>query len=232
MFATKTIAPAFKQACRTPATVRFTYPTHRFLSATTTSKVLISDAIKNDHRSLEEARDKIYDANKAGDADTQRRWQNQFTWELARHSIGEELVVYPAFEKHLPDGKEMAESDRGEHRKVKEHLAKFQVMTPDDKEFIPTLEALWTDLGHHIQEEESEDLPKLEQALKDEDSQALTDSFARTKHFIPTRSHPSAPDRPPYETVMGLMAAPMDKLRDLFAKFPREKRNDQLKDVP
>ncbi|KAK4546784.1 hypothetical protein LTR36_001516 [Oleoguttula mirabilis] len=222
MFATKTITPAFTQACRTPASTRVTNPARRFL-ATSTSKVLISDSIKSDHRSLEEARDKIYEAYKAGDADTQRRWQNQLTWELARHSIGEELVVYPAFEKHLPDGKEMAEADRGQHRMVKEHLAKFQVMTPDDKEFIPTLEALWVDLGNHIKEEESEDLPKLEQALNDEDSQALTTSFARTKHFIPTRSHPSAPDRPPYETVVGLMAAPMDKLRDMFAKFPVEK---------
>lgn len=118
MFATKTITPALRQACRTPAAARFTLPTQRFF-ATATGKVLISDCIKGEHRSLEEARDEIKKAYQAGDADAQRRWQNQFTWELARHSIGEELVVYPAFEKHLPDGKEMAESDRGEHRKVR-----------------------------------------------------------------------------------------------------------------
>ena len=60
----------------------------------------------------------------------------------------------------------------------------------------------------------------------------MTESFARTKHFIPTKSHPSAPDRPPYETVMGLMAAPMDKLMDMFKSFPRERKTDQLDDVP
>ncbi len=34
------------------------------------------------------------------------------------------------------------------------------------------------------------------------------------------RSHPNAPDKPPFETFAGLLAAPMDKLRDMFSKFP------------
>lgn len=55
----------------------------------------------------------------AKDNDSKIRWQNQFTWELARHSIGEELVVYPAMEKHMGDvGKQMADRDRTEHNKV------------------------------------------------------------------------------------------------------------------
>jgi len=37
------------------------------------------------------------------------------------------------------------------------------------------------------------------------------------------RAHPNAPNKPPFETVAGLMAAPIDKLRDLFEKFPQTK---------
>jgi hypothetical protein len=37
------------------------------------------------------------------------------------------------------------------------------------------------------------------------------------------RAHPNAPNKPPFETVAGLMAAPLDKLRDLFEKFPQNK---------
>lgn len=77
--------------------------------------VLISEAIKQDHRELEDAYNKILGTS---DFDEKRRWQNQFTWELARHSIGEELVVYPAFEKNLSDGKAMADKDRKEHLTV------------------------------------------------------------------------------------------------------------------
>ncbi len=38
-----------------------------------------------------------------------------------------------------------------------------------------------------------------------------------------SRAHPNAPNKPPFETVAGLMAAPLDKLRDLFEKFPETK---------
>ena len=76
---------------------------------------LISQTIKNDHRELEEAYNKILSA---AEDDEKVRWQNQFTLELARHSIGEELLVYPAFEKNLPDGKQMADKDRAEHQTV------------------------------------------------------------------------------------------------------------------
>lgn len=75
----------------------------------------ISDTIKKDHRELEAYYDKIINPK---DQDEQVRYQNQFTWELARHSIGEELVVYPAFEQHIKGGKAMADKDRGEHQVV------------------------------------------------------------------------------------------------------------------
>jgi hypothetical protein len=44
----------------------------------------------------------------------------------------------------------------------------------------------------------------------------------RTKKFVPTHSHPNAPDKPPFETVVGLMTAPLDKLQDVFKKFPKD----------
>ena len=75
----------------------------------------ISDVIKHDHRELEEYKDNILNAS---DDDTKVRWQNQFTWELARHSIGEELVVYPVLEKAVTNGKAMADHDREEHNEV------------------------------------------------------------------------------------------------------------------
>lgn len=76
----------------------------------------ISEAIKKDHEEIKEYANNI---RAATDDDTKTRWQNQFTWELARHSIGEELVVYPAFAKHLgAKGQEMAEKDRAEHQSV------------------------------------------------------------------------------------------------------------------
>ncbi|KAK9241808.1 hemerythrin HHE cation binding domain-containing protein [Lipomyces tetrasporus] len=176
------------------------------------------DAIKEDHRELEKYYSNILNAKSADD---QTRWQNAFTWELARHSIGEELVVYPALEKHLGrEGQRLATKDREEHQVVKEKLHKFQNLTPDNPQFIPTIESLMKDLVQHIKEEETSDFPKLQNALQIEESEKLAKSFGRTKAFVPSRSHPSAPNKPPFETVAGLLATPIDRLADLFRKFP------------
>jgi hypothetical protein len=77
-----------------------------------------------------------------------------------------------------------------------------------------------TDLSEHIKEEESEDLPKLEERLTTEESESLTKTFGRTKMFVPSRSHPSAPDKPPFETAISLMTAPIDHLADMFRTWP------------
>lgn len=76
----------------------------------------ISDAVKKDHSELKDYYSKIIGAT---DNDTKVRWQNQFTWELARHSVGEELVMYPAMEKYISNGKAMADKDRKEHQTVR-----------------------------------------------------------------------------------------------------------------
>lgn len=106
---------------------------------------------------------------------------------------------------------------------MKEKLYEFQSMGPADPTFIPAIDSLWETLSQHIKEEEVEDLPALEKAIDAESSEAMARSFDRTKHFVPTRSHPGAPDRPPFETVAGLLAAPLDKLLDMFRKFPEGK---------
>jgi len=199
-----------------PASASFRQP--KYFAMASDSRTTIAEAIVRDHRELEEYYNNIKNAS---DHDTATRWQNQFVWELARHSIGEELVVYPAFEKYLGEkGMDMANKDRAEHNQLKVELKKFQNLNSTDAEFHPTLDALWKDLHNHIREEETHDLPTLEKALNTDVTVDIAKSFERTKMFTPTRSHPSAPNKPPFETAVGLLAAPFDKLADMFRKFP------------
>jgi len=183
------------------------------------SENTISSGIIQDHNELRDYYQKI---TAATDDDEKTRWANQFRWELARHNIGEELVVYPEYERLLgKEGKELADRDRADHQEVKEQLKVLQNMYVDDPKFQPTLDTLMDSLAEHMKQEEDVDLPIFEKKLDEAESGKLLKSFQRTKHFVPTRSHPAAPDKPPFETVAGLMAAPMDKLRDLFSKFPQ-----------
>ncbi|KAI0812926.1 hypothetical protein GGR55DRAFT_687837 [Xylaria sp. FL0064] len=186
----------------------------------TAAMFTISSAIIKDHHELEQYYNEVINSN---DHDHQQRFGNQFTWELARHSVGEELVVYPAFEKYMgAKGKEMAESDRKEHHQVKLMLKEFQNMSSDQAEYVPKLKGLWSALSHHIKDEESHNLSALESALQSDktQSESLATSFGRTKAFVPSRSHPSAGEHPPFETAMGLLTAPIDHIADIFRKFP------------
>jgi hemerythrin superfamily protein len=100
-----------------PQAFKLTQGAQRTFAATAINMSRISDVIKHDHRELEDYYNKIVNTS---DHDERERFQNAFVWELARHSIGEEIVVYPAMEKYVSGGKDLAEKDRGEHRKVRE----------------------------------------------------------------------------------------------------------------
>jgi hemerythrin superfamily protein len=90
------------------------------MATSTSSSPTVTDALLKDHREIESYYNEVVNSN---DPDHQERFGNQFTWELARHSVAEELIIYPAFEKYLgAKGKQMAESDRKQHHEVRIHL--------------------------------------------------------------------------------------------------------------
>lgn len=96
-------------------------------------------------------------------------------------------------------------------------------MSATESGYVAKLKEIWGPLSTHMEEEEKKDLPALEKALKEGESESLSSKFGLTKNFVPTRSHPSAGEHPPFETVMGLMTAPIDKVADAFRKFPTSK---------
>jgi hypothetical protein len=114
MFPARTlIAPVARAAIRSQAV----HITINGRLASIRAASTISDAITKDHRELKEYYDEI--VNNPDNIDHQTRYGNQFTWELARHSVAEELLIYPAMEKYLGDkGKEHADHDRKQHHKV------------------------------------------------------------------------------------------------------------------
>ena len=95
-------------------------------------------------------------------------------------------------------------------------------MSPSSSSFSPLLTHLLEDLHHHIEHEANEDMPRLEQLLSKEESIKLANQFERTKMILPTRSHPSAPNKPYFENFAAMLAAPIDKFVDLMRAFPEE----------
>ncbi|KAJ5335913.1 uncharacterized protein N7506_003935 [Penicillium brevicompactum] len=175
--------------------------------------VRISEAITKDHQDLESLYKAILTSE---DADEQKRFQDQFTWELARHAVAEELVVHPAIEKVLPDGKETTDRDRREHSTVKQLLDVLQDLECSDKEYLPTLTALMDGFTEHMNQETIE-LLELESNIATKDSEKLTKLLRQTKIFVPSSLY----QEPPCESPAGLLTAPLDHLQTIFSKWPQ-----------
>ena len=88
----------------------------RCFSGTAVAPDRISEVIKRDHRDLEQAYNNIVNAKST---EEKVKWRNQLTWELARHSIGEEILVYPRIERMFSHGDFLADRDREEHLTVR-----------------------------------------------------------------------------------------------------------------
>lgn len=73
----------------------------------------ITEAIARDHRHLEAYFTQVI--NNGGNFDHQQRYGNEFIWKLARYAVAEELVVYPAFEKHV-SSRDVLKLTESEHR--------------------------------------------------------------------------------------------------------------------
>lgn len=88
----------------------------RYFSVTPVASHRISEIIKRDHRELEDAYHNILNGKST---EVKVQWRNQFTWELARHSIGEEMLLYPRIESLFSHGDFLADRDREEHLTVR-----------------------------------------------------------------------------------------------------------------
>nr|VWO96317.1 Mitochondrial division protein 1 [Ganoderma boninense] len=178
----------------------------------------LAEAIKDDHDEMYEYHDQYERARHRGDVDAQARWVRQLTWEVARHAIGEEIVVYPLMEQHLGNkGKQLADHDREDHLQVKQYLYSLESIPPGSDQHHSLVTIMMSELKRHNDSEEINDLPPLEQTI----GKLASEEAA---------GHPSIPNKPPAETVIGLLEAPIDKIKDWFSSFPTESEMAEAKE--
>lgn len=180
------------------------------------SENIIAD-IKKDHEELEYFYSKMKSST---NEDEEKSWFNQFIFEISRHSVGEEQVLYPLMETLGEKGKILAAESREDHDKLK------RVLTEILKEnnltlFNSKIDAMMSDLREHIKNEEEKDLVFLSDKVSIDGLSKASKAFALKKKIAPTRPHPSIPQKPwALEAALGIMTAPFDKFADLFRDFP------------
>ena len=112
------------------------------------------------------------------------------TWRLIRHDLSEELIMRPAFIRHMGPvaGRKAAEHDRQDHehaRIVLLDLYRGFLMCPlhDSKQaaaLTARFTALMRDLAEHMKRESGEEMPELERGLGREESLELGRRYKET----------------------------------------------------
>jgi hemerythrin-like domain-containing protein len=173
------------------------------------------DVIMSDHREVEKIFNEL--ESRSGSVEHRRQLADHVIAELVRHSVAEEMFMYPAARKALPNGDEIADHEISEHAEAEEDMKELEGVDPTDPRFDQLTAKLIADVRHHIEEEETNLLPQLQQACSQHDLQELGAKVLRAKKIAPTRPHPSAPDKPPANLILAPGAGLIDRLRDALS---------------
>jgi hemerythrin superfamily protein len=134
--------------------------------------------------------------------------------ELVRHAVAEEMYVYPAMRKHLPDGEKAVEHDIEEHQELERAMKQLEAVDVSGTEFDGALRQLETLLADHVRDEEAEQFPELRRRVSAEELTELAGKVETAKKLAPTRPHPAAPNSELFHKLVGPGVGLVDRLRD------------------
>jgi len=173
----------------------------------------VIDVLTTDHREVEDLIAQI----RATAGDERRDLTDVLIAELVRHSIAEEMYVYPAMKKHLSDGEQAVDHDIEEHKQLETILKELESADPDGEGFLALIDELTAVLRDHIQDEEQEQFPRLRTQIPRDELVEIAGKVETAKKMAPTRPHPSAPNSELFHKTVGPGVGMIDRLRDKLA---------------
>jgi hemerythrin superfamily protein len=176
----------------------------------------VIEVLEHDHREVEEMFRELESLRGASSEDQLKRRKDladQVTIELVRHSVAEEVLVYPKVEKQVSE--EEVEHARKEHAEAEETLKRMEKLDADDPGFDDELATLMGEIRHHIEDEEGEMFAHMRKVMDPDELRTLGSRVEAFKKVAPTRPHPNVPNTPLARTAAGPAASLFDRMRDL-----------------
>lgn len=122
------------------------------------------ELLKEDHKKVEELFKQV-EADEEGD---HKKLFEQIKAELDVHAHIEEVIFYPKLKEEGDDElKDVVLEGIEEHRQVKMFLKELSNLTDESEKFDPKLKVLMEDVRHHVEEEEGEMFPKVEDQFEE-----------------------------------------------------------------
>ncbi|MBF6073928.1 hemerythrin domain-containing protein [Nocardia beijingensis] len=174
--------------------------------------------LRTDHEGVLGILESLERGRGGGEAEVRARGDLVTTLVIAesQHEAIEEQFFWPEVRRTIPDGDELADRAIDQEdgaKKLLQQLKNSHAGTPEFEraltEFIPAARA-------HIEFEQSEVWPAFREVIPAETSNELGRKMAAAKAMAPTRPHPGTPSTPGYLKSVGMVAAVVDKIRDML----------------
>ncbi len=178
----------------------------------------VVDILTTDHREVLALVNQIPTADSA----QRRDMVDTVIAELVRHSVAEEMYVYPAMREHLADGEDQVQHDIEEHQELMEVMKELEDLDTGDQRFLEVLGRLEQLLRDHVSDEESEQFPRLRAQLPHDQLIEMGMKVEAAKKTAPTRPHPSAPHSDLFHKTVGPGVGLVDRLRDTLTGRPNK----------
>lgn len=165
-----------------------------------------------DHRNVEDLFKRFEALGPKADPVEKRRIVDKVIEQLSVHAELEEQVLYPALRAEVDDPSDVLEGWE-EHHLTKLSLWELEKLPATHERFDAKFAVLMESVRHHLTEEEGKGglFDQCRETFSAAQLQAMADQMDTLRPTVPTRPHPFSPDVPPFNTIVGLPVAVMDR---------------------
>jgi hemerythrin superfamily protein len=160
----------------------------------------IVDLIKDDHEQVATLMEKLSTTTEE-DTDDRETLFNELRSALEAHTQAEERIVYERLEDEDTMSSIIAESYE-EHTLVAELLQSLSEMEFNHEEWGDKFAVLRENVEHHVEEEESEVLPYLADAVNDDEREEMADDMKTLEDEIMSAG-PESVTQTPAQSILG-----------------------------
>jgi hemerythrin superfamily protein len=168
----------------------------------------IIEALRHDHDEVRETFGRL----DAATGEQRRELFQQLVGELVRHEVAEEEILRPVSKRDA--GEEIANARINEESQAEQLLKEMEKLDPASAEFTSKLATLRQEVENHATAEETQEFPKVAEKESPERLEQMGRIYEAAKKAAPTRPHPSTPNTPVANMLVGPFAAVMDRARD------------------
>lgn len=127
------------------------------------------EILKQDHQKVKGL---FQEVRKESDRGKQKELFDKINTELEIHIHIEETVFYPAIDEH-EEFKDMVAEALEEHQEAKTLLEELEELGADNHDFGSKLQQLMEAVEHHVEEEEGEMFPKIQEVFEEDELEQL-----------------------------------------------------------